>query len=126
MTLRLSLQVDRKDLELTNTVKTARRLVKESPRLIANEIAQELKSGDGGVGSVPARPDRKTGWAVRTGKSRSGFKPTHDGVIMNSVEYSGFLEYSSPKWAGRARAYIEKRLLDIAEEVRDRVLSRSR
>ena len=120
MPIRVRLEVSG---DLDNTRKTVRRLVKESPARIASHLSAELKAGDRAPGAVPARPDGITGWPVRTGFSRGSFRPTHDGYIINKADYSYNLEYRSAKWAGSARRYIERRLLAIAEKVRDEVLS---
>ena len=123
MPVRAELKIDRSDLELKQTVRTARRLVKESPRLIAEQLAKELRQGDGSPGAFPnpARPDGKTGYPVRTGLARSSFRSTHDGAITNRQGYTKKLEQEG-KWAGTVRRYVEDRLLAIAKDVRDKVL----
>ena len=125
MPVRVRLEVDR--VNLGQTKKTIRRLVKESPRLIAAHISDELKQGDGAPGAFPnpARPDRKTGYPVRTGLARRSFRPTHDGKITNRQGYTGKLEREG-KWAGSVKRYVEDRLIAIAREVRDKALRRAR
>ena len=125
MPVRVRLEVDR--VNLGQTKKTIRRLVKESPALIANELAKELKQGDGGAGAFPnpARPDRKTGYPVRTGLARRSFRPTHDGRVTNTQGYTGKLEREG-KWSNAVKRYIEARLIAIARQVRDKALRMAR
>ena len=122
MVIRLELKVTG---ALTQTKKTAERLVKEAPSIVSGILADELKRGDGGAGAapLPARPDSVTGWPVRTGLSRRSFRSTHDGLITNEQGYTARLERKG-KWKGTGRRFIQRRLIEAAEKHRDRVLSK--
>ena len=112
--------------DLTQTRRTAERLVREAPAQVAKHMANDLARGDGSPGAFPnpARPDRVTGIPVRTGLLRRSFRSTHDGFITNEQGYSLRLEERG-KWAGAVRRYIEKRILEYAEAWRNRFLARN-
>ena len=124
MTIRLRVEVKG---DLTQTKRTARRLVKEAPANVAKHLAEDLRRGDGMPGAFPnpARPDSRTGIPVRTGLLRRSFRSTHDGFVTNEQGYSQRLEEQG-KWRGAVRRYIEKRILEYAEAWRDQVLSKAR